>query len=132
VIVVDAGVIAAALGSDDPQAVATRSRVLEDDLVAPYLIDVEVVSTWRKLTAAGRLDGRRAEIARIDLRELPIRRVPHTRMMERCWELRHNVTIYDAVYVALAEALDVPLVTADRRLANATGPRCRFEVLTGA
>jgi len=105
---------------------------LEDDLVAPYLIDVEVVSTWRKLTAAGRLDGRRAEIARIDLRELPIRRVPHTRMMERCWELRHNVTIYDAVYVALAEALDVPLVTADRRLANATGPRCRFEVLTGA
>lgn len=131
-IVVDAGVIAAALGSDDPQAVATRSRVLEDDLVAPYLIDVEVVSTWRKLTAAGRLDGRRAEIARIDLRELPIRRVPHTRMMERCWELRHNVTIYDAVYVALAEALDVPLVTADRRLANATGPRCRFEVLTGA
>jgi len=132
VIVVDAGVIAAALGSDDPQAVATRSRVSEDDLVAPYLIDVEVVSTWRKLTAAGRLDGRRAEIARIDLRELPIRRVPHTRMMERCWELRHNVTIYDAVYVALAEALDVPLVTADRRLANATGPRCRFEVLTGA
>lgn len=131
-IVVDAGVIAAALGSDDPQAVATRSRVSEDDLVAPYLIDVEVVSTWRKLTAAGRLDGRRAEIARIDLRELPIRRVPHTRMMERCWELRHNVTIYDAVYVALAEALDVPLVTADRRLANATGPRCRFEVLTGA
>jgi len=132
VIVVDAGVIAAALGSDDPQAVATRSRVSEDDLVAPYLIDVEVVSTWRKLTAAGRLDGRRAEIARINLRELPIRRVPHTRMMERCWELRHNVTIYDAVYVALAEALDVPLVTADRRLANATGPRCRFEVLTGA
>lgn len=131
-IVVDAGVIAAALGSDDPQAVATRSRVSEDDLVAPYLIDVEVVSTWRKLTAAGRLDGRRAEIARINLRELPIRRVPHTRMMERCWELRHNVTIYDAVYVALAEALDVPLVTADRRLANATGPRCRFEVLTGA
>ena len=128
-IVVDAGVIATALGSDNPDAIATRSRVSEDELVAPYLLDLEVVSTWRKLIAAGRLDERRAEIARTDLRGLPIRRVPHTRLMERCWELRHNVTVYDAVYVALAEALEAPLVTADRRLAAAPGPRCRFEVL---
>lgn len=128
-IVVDASVIVAALGSDDPNALAARALVSEESLAAPHLLDLEAVATWRKLTAAGRLDERRAEIARSALRDLPIRRVPHTGLMERCWELRHNVTVYDAAYVALAEALEVPLVTADRRLAGATGPRCRFEVL---
>ena len=67
-------------------------------------------------------------MARTDLRELPVERVPHRHLMERCWELRANVTTYDAFYVALAEALGAPLVTADRKLANAAGVRCDIDV----
>ena len=68
-------------------------------------------------------------MARTDLRELPVERVSHRPLMERCWELRANVTAYDAVYVALAEAIGAPLITADRKLANAAGVRCDVEVL---
>lgn len=65
----------------------------------------------------------------IDLVALPVRREPHTRLIGRCWELRQNLTIYDAAYVALAETLDIVLVTADSRLANAPGLLCRIDVL---
>jgi len=68
-------------------------------------------------------------LARSDLRRLPVERVSHRLLMERCWELRDNVTVYDAVYVALAELLDAPLVTADGKLAKAPGIRCDVEVL---
>lgn len=78
----------------------------------------------------GILDERRAELARADLRELPVERVSHRPLMERCWELRSNVTTYDAVYIALAEAIGAPLVTADRKLADAAGVRCDVEVLS--
>ncbi len=71
-----------------------------------------------------------ASTALDDLQHLPVRRVPHVRLLPRCWELRRNLSIYDAVYVALAEALDLPLLTADRRLARAPGIRCDVEVLT--
>jgi predicted nucleic acid-binding protein len=64
----------------------------------------------------------------LDLRALPIERVPHTALLERAWALRHNLTPYDAAYVALAEALGAPLLTADRRLARASGPRCAVEL----
>ena len=128
-IVTDASAVVLALGQDGPAGEAARERLSGERLVAPELLDVEVVSAWRRHEAEGRLDPKRAALARADLRALAAERVSHRLLMERCWELRANVTTYDAVYVALAELLDVPLVTADRRLANAPGTRCRVEVL---
>ena len=84
---------------------------------------------WRRLTDAGRLDERRATLAIADLRDLAIERVAHTPFLGRCWELRHSVAAYDAVYVAVAEGFDAALLTADGRLARAHGPRCRIELV---
>ena len=128
-IVADASAVVLALGDDGPAGDAARERLSGEGLVAPELLDVEVLSAWRRHEAEGRLDDRRSSLARADLRDLRVRRVSHRLLMERCWELRANVTAYDAVYVTLAELLDAPLVTADRKLANATGTRCRVEVL---
>lgn len=128
-IVLDASVVVLALADDGPAGDAARVRLAGERLVAPELLDVEVVAAWRRHAAADLLDKRRADMARTDLRQLPVERVPHRHLMERCWELRANVTTYDAVYVALAELLDAPLVTADRKLANAAGVRCDVEVL---
>lgn len=128
-IVVDASVLAAALGDDGDDGDQARARLRGQRLIAPHLIDVEVASAWRGLAAAGRLSGRRVALALADLQDLPIRRAPHRPLLARCWELRANLTMYDAVYVALAEALDAPLVTADRRLPAASGLRCHVELL---
>jgi predicted nucleic acid-binding protein len=129
VIVVDASVVVTALGSDEPDRDRALARVRDEQLVAPHLIDVEVLSAWRRLAASGRLDQRRADRALADLAALRLRRVPHRLLLARCWELRGNVTSYDATYVALAERLDAPLLTFDARLAAAPGPRCEIEVL---
>jgi predicted nucleic acid-binding protein len=75
------------------------------------------------------MDARRAALALADLRALPLRRTPHRPLLPRCWELRDNLTTYDAAYVALAEVLEVLLLTGDGRLAKATGPTCNIEVL---
>ena len=72
---------------------------------------------------------RRAALALADLAALPLQRASHRALLNRCWELRENVTMYDASYVALAEALGVTLLTGDHRLARATGPRCQIEIL---
>ena len=77
------------------------------------------------------MDDRRAALALADLGTLPLRRTPHRPLLARCWELRGNLTIYDAAYVAVAEALGVALLTGDARLARATGPTCNIEVLPG-
>jgi predicted nucleic acid-binding protein len=77
----------------------------------------------------GAMDARQAALALADLTALPLRRAPHRALLARCWELRDNLTIYDASYVALAEALQVSLLTGDGRLARATGPQCPIEVL---
>ena len=98
-------------------------------LIAPHLIDLEVVSAWRRLAAAGDLDERRAQLALGDLRALRIERVPHRTLLGRCWELRDNLTVYDAAYVALAELLNVTLLTADARLAGTPGPSCEIELM---
>jgi predicted nucleic acid-binding protein len=129
VIVVDASVIVTALGDDGPDGDATRARLADVRLAAPHLIDLEVVSAWRRLLSAGSLDERRATLAMTDLRELRMERIPHRQLIDRCWELRDNLTIYDAAYVALAESLSVSLVTADTRLARAPGIRCSIEIL---
>jgi predicted nucleic acid-binding protein len=130
VIVVDASVVVTALTDDADDGDRVRQRLRGERLVAPHIIDLEVVSAWRRLAAAGGMDERRVELALADLRELRLQRVGHGRLLGRCWELRTNLTIYDAAYVALAEALDATLLTADRRLAQAPGARCTVEVLS--
>lgn len=128
-LVVDAGVLATALGDDTSDGDTARGRLHGEMLAAPEVIDLEVASVLRRQLLAGDLDGRRAELALADLGALPVRRISHRRLLERCWELRQNLTIYDASYVALAELLGLILVTGDARLSRAPGPRCRIEVL---
>ena len=128
-IVVDASVLAPALADDGPDGDLTRARLRGETLAAPDLIDLETTSVIRRLARIGQLDERRADLALRDLVELPLRRAPHRPLLRRCWELRHNLTVYDAAYVVVAEALEVRVLTADARLANAPGPRCEIELL---
>jgi predicted nucleic acid-binding protein len=129
VLVVDAGVLVTALADDGGDGDLARSRLIGQELAAPELIDLEVASGLRRLTSTGQLPERRSSLALVDLMDLAIRRAPHLPLLRRCWELRANLTIYDAAYIALAEAMDVVLLTADERLARASGPVCTIEVL---
>ena len=128
-IVVDASVLASALGDDGPDGDRARGRLAGERLAAPELIDLEVASVWRRAARAGRLGERRARQAFADLAALPLARAPHQPLMSRIWELRDNHTPYDAAYVALAEALEAPLLTADRRLARAPGTATEIQLL---
>ena len=128
-IVVDASVLATALADDGLDGDRVRARLRGERLVAPHLIDLEVTSVWRRLLATGELDERRAAQALADLIDLRLERSSHHVLLDRCWELWHNLTVYDAAYVALAEVLEVELVTGDARLANAPGIRCGIDVL---
>jgi predicted nucleic acid-binding protein len=129
VLVIDASVLAVALADDDADGGRARARLRGETLAAPDLVDLEVASVLRGRLTGRHLEVRRADLALADLLALPLQRVPPMRLIPRCWELRDNLTVYDAAYVALAEALDVPLLTADMRLANSAGPRCQIEVL---
>jgi predicted nucleic acid-binding protein len=129
VLVVDASALVVALSDDGPDGDLVRRRLRGESLAAPELVDLEVVSVLRKQLAIGALDGRRAGLALTDLADLPLRRVPHLPLLARCWQLRDNLTVYDAAYVALAEVLDAPLVTADSRLGRAPGTTCQIDVL---
>jgi len=127
--VVDASIIASALGDDGGDGERARSRLAGERLFAPELIDLEVASVWRRAARAGRLEARRARQALADLAALPLARAPHRPLMGRIWELRDNLTPYDAAYVALAEGLEVSFLTADRRITHAPGIRCDIELL---
>jgi predicted nucleic acid-binding protein len=129
VIVVDASVLAPALGDDGADGDQARDRLKGEILAAPELIDLEVSSVFRRLVLSGSLPARRAELALSDLVALPLRRVAHRTLLSRNWGLRDKMTVYDAAYVALAEELDVTLVTSDLRLSLAPGLRCPVEVL---
>lgn len=128
-LVVDASVLAVALADDGPDGDAARTRLRGETLAAPELVGLEVASVLRRQNRVGLLDARRAELAVTDLTALPIHRAAHLTLLPRCWELRDNLTTYDAVYVALAEALDATLLTGDRRLGRASGPTCTIELL---
>lgn len=106
------------------------ARVLapEETLHAPQLLDLEVIQVLRRYTLERRIDARRAREALEDFAWLPVARYPHDIFQERIWELRFGLTAYDAVYVALAEALEAPLVTRDARLAASKGHRARIEL----
>jgi predicted nucleic acid-binding protein len=98
-------------------------------LHAPHLLDVEVVQAIRRYSISGEIPARRGEEAVADLLDLPIHRHPHDLLLPRIWELRRSVTASDAAYVALAEALDAPLVTRDGKLARSHGHRARIELV---
>lgn len=100
---------------------ALRTRLRESDLHAPHLVDVELTNALRGLVARGDLSADDAAQARADASALSLTRYPHLLLVERAWELRHVMSAYDGVYVALAELLPAPLITCDARLARTTG-----------
>jgi predicted nucleic acid-binding protein len=129
-IVIDASVLANVVGDDgiDGRRARTELRTA-GDLAAPDLVDVETVAVLRKRWIAGSISDGRFASAIGDLEDIDLDRYPALRFMRRAWELRANVTAYDAAYVALAEILNCELWTADQRLANAPGPKCAICVL---
>lgn len=129
-IVVDASVLSSVVGDDGVTGQLARRRLLgASDASIPDLADVETVAVLRKRWLAGALPERRFHQAVEDLISLPMTRYPTARLMLRAYELRSNVTAYDAAYVALAEVLGCTVVTADARLSRAAGIRCNVEVL---
>jgi predicted nucleic acid-binding protein len=129
-IVVDASaLLEVLLRSSAGRAAQTRLFAPGESLHAPHLIDIEVAQTLRRLVAHAGLDGARAKAALTDLSAFSVRRYSHDWLLPRVWELRANLTAYDAPYVALAEALDATLVTCDGRLAAAPGNRARVDLI---
>lgn len=125
-VVVDASVLVAFTSDGGEAGDWSDGVVAGGDLVAPHLVLAEATNVLRRLELAGRLSRLEAGAAAHDLQFLDLQLVPFAPFADRVWELRQNVTSYDAWYVALAEELDLPLATLDRRLAAADGPRCRF------
>lgn len=101
----------------------------ERELHVPHLIDVEVASALRRLCHAGHLGGDRARDALTDLSDLKLTRYPHEPLLPRVWELRENLSAYDATYVALAELLGSPLLTTDAGLARSPGNEADIELV---
>ena len=113
-----------------PAAMRVEERILSsgETLHAPHILDLEVAQVLRRYCASGDMTAERASEALSDLTVLGVVRYPHDLFLSRIWELRHNVTAYDAAYVALAEELSAPLLTRDRRLAAASGHQAIVEV----
>jgi predicted nucleic acid-binding protein len=130
VIVIDASVLANVVGDDGGDGRRARREVrVAGDVAAPDLVDVETVAALRRRWLAGTLPEGRFARAVQDLQDIDLDRFPTLPFMTRAYQLRANVTAYDATYVGLAEVLGCDLVTADQRLANAPGPRCPIRLL---
>jgi predicted nucleic acid-binding protein len=129
-IVVDASAILEAL-LRTPAASAVERWMFEPSqtLHAPHLLDVEVAQVVRRYAANGEIDAERGRMALADLADLPLHRYPHDFLLPRVWDLRKNFTAYDAMYVALSEALDAPLLTRDKSLAASPGHHARIELV---
>jgi len=124
--VVDASLLVAATTDVGPEGAWAEEVVRAGGLVAPHLALVEATNILRRLELAGRLNRLEAGAAARELLLLELALLPFSPFAERVWQLRTNVTSYDAWYVAVAEETDLPLATLDRHLAAASGPRCRF------
>lgn len=124
--VVDASVLVAATSDDGVEGRWAEGILAEGDTVAPHLVLVEATNILRRLERARVLTRLQATAAHRDLLTLDLLLVPFEPFAERVWELRQNVTSYDAWYVAVAERARLPLATLDRRLTRAAGPSCRF------
>lgn len=129
-LVIDTSAALEALAAHDPAPGLIERLARDGDLHAPHLIDTEVLHALRRMTARGAISDERAADARSDFEELSFVRYPHQPLNDRVWQLRHNVTAYDATFVALAEALAVPLITCDERLASAPGHSAHIELFT--
>ena len=128
-ITVDASaVLEVLLRTDRGSRIEDRLLSRGESLHAPHLLDVEVAQVLRRYAIAGDLTPGRGFEALTDLSGFPIHRYPHDALLPRIWELRHNVSAYDAAYLALAEALGAPLVTCDGRLGSAPGHVARVEI----
>jgi predicted nucleic acid-binding protein len=109
--------------------VEQRVYRIEEDVHAPQVIDVEVLSALRRLVQSGEVTAERADAAVTDLGLLRLIRHSHVDFLVRAWELRQNFTMYDAMYLALAEALDASVVTCDGPFGAAPGHAVRIEVI---
>lgn len=128
-IVVDASVLVAALVGDTGNGKAgpwALSLLASEPLAAPHLMAAETANILRRGQLAENISSEVASLAHADLRSLAIDWFPYMPFADRVWELRQNVTSYDAWYVALAEELEAPLATLDRKLERASGPTCAF------
>jgi predicted nucleic acid-binding protein len=129
-IVIDAsGVILLISGGAPAERVSDRIRRSGETLHAPQLLSLEVLNAIRRAAAAGRVPPDTARAMVEDFRDLRCATYPHEPLLPRVWELRENLTAYDAAYVALAEALEAPLVTLDRAIADAPGIEATVELL---
>ena len=124
--VVDGSVLVAATTDAGPEGTWAERVLGAGEVVAPHLVLVEATNILRRMESAGQLGRLEATAAQRDVVGLDILLVPFEPFAERVWELRRNVTSYDAWYVAVAEAFVLPLATLDRRLSRASGPSCRF------
>lgn len=119
-LVVDTSAVIAALAGGAPSALLTRLGE-DGDLHAPHLLDTEILHALRRLVLSGAMSEAKAQDIRSDVADLAVARYPHEPLSDRVWELRANLTAYDATFIALAEALAVPLVTCDGALSRAPG-----------
>jgi predicted nucleic acid-binding protein len=129
--VVDASALVAFYAADDPRRATVAARLAAGDvLFAPAHLDAEVVSALRGLSKPNPVLREAVPGALVHLVGFPIRRMPLAPLLQRIWELRDNLTAYDAAYVTLAERIDAPLLTCDGKLATASGSRCSFDLIT--
>lgn len=124
--VIDSSVIVAALLDTAELGTRARSSIRGKRLIAPQGVDLEVISAIRGLNLGGEFDEQAASQSVDAFRRMRIARTPISTLITRIWQLRHNISPYDAAFVALAEALDAPLLTYDTKLARAAGPRCQI------
>lgn len=124
--VVDASALVAALVDIGPEGEWAESMLTGATLCAPHLVVSETANILRRAELSGDIDATATAQAHDVLLALPLQLFDYEPLADRIWALRHNLTIYDAQYVALAEALGCELATLDRKLASASGPRCRF------
>ena len=127
-LVVDASMVVAALVDSGADGRWAEPLLTGDSLAAPHLLMAEAANILRRSALAGAISAEQASLAHADLLDLRVELFPYDPFASRVWELRENVTCYDAWYVAIAEAFNAPLATLDARLAKAPGPRCRFIV----
>lgn len=125
-LVVDSGLVVAALVDSGPVGTWADQLLASDDLAAPHLMLVEAANVLRRAAIAGEISADAATLAHADLLSLRIELFAYEPFAARVWELRENVTAYDGWYVALAESLGAKLATLDARLTTAAGPRCAF------
>ena len=129
-IVVDSSaIIEVLLQTKTSSRIESKIFALGETLHAPHLIDLEVTQVLRRYCASGELESSRGREALGDLTDFPISRYQHDIFLPRIWELRQNMTAYDAIYVALAEILSAPLLTLDQRLASAPGHSAMIELV---